>query len=282
MKIIHFYDCFPSPSWLIMVNSINPKSWAMKLQGKYAIITGGAGGIGKATAKQYLAEHVAGILLVDLNAVGLQEAKSELNSDKVHIFPADVSKTSEVKAYCDKAVELFGRIDIVFLNAGYEGVVKSLTEYPEEVYDRVLAINTKGVWLGLKYAFPHLQQAGGGSVIITSSVAGLQGYAQMMAYVTSKHAVIGTMRVAALEGAPFNIRVNSIHPSPVDNRMMRSLEEGFAPGAGEEVKKGFEKMIPLGRYASNEDIANLATFLASEDSSFITGSTYVIDGGFGT
>lgn len=130
--------------------------------------------------------------------------------------------------------------------------------------------------------FPHLQQAGSGSVTITSSVAGLQGHAQMMAYVTSKHAVIGTTRVAALEGAPSDILVNSIHPCPVDYRMMRSLEESFAQGAGEEVKRGFEKMIPHGRYASNEDIADLATFLASEDSSFITGSTYVIDGGFGT
>lgn len=254
----------------------------MTLKGKYAIITGGAGGIGKATAKRFLEEQAAGILLVDLNSEGLQQAKKDLGSDKVHVYPADVSKTEEVKAYCDKAKELFGSMDIVFLNAGYEGVVKPLTEYPEEIYDKVLAINTKGVWLGLKYSFPYLHQSGGGSVIITSSVAGLQGTAQMMAYTTSKHAVIGTMRVAALEGAPFNIRVNTIHPSPVDNRMMRSLEEGFAPGAGAEVKKGFEKMIPLGRYAVNEDIANLATFLASDQSSFITGSTYVIDGGFGT
>lgn len=254
----------------------------MTLKGKYAIITGGAGGIGKATARKFLEGHAEGVLLVDLNADGLQQAKKDLDSGKVHVFAADVSKAQDVKAYCDKAKELFGKIDIVFLNAGYEGVVKPLTEYPEEIYDRVLAINTKGVWLGLKYSFPYLQQAGGGSVIITSSVAGLQGFAQMMAYVTSKHAVIGTMRVAALEGAALNIRVNSIHPSPVDNRMMRSLEESFAPGAAGEAKKGFEKMIPLGRYATNEDIADLAAFLASDESKFITGSTYVIDGGLST
>jgi NAD(P)-dependent dehydrogenase (short-subunit alcohol dehydrogenase family) len=147
------------------------------------------------------------------------------------------------------------------------------------MYDKVLSVNVKGVWLGLKHAFPHMKENGGGSVIITSSVAGLQGTPNVMAYVTSKHAVIGSMRVAALEGAEHNIRVNSIHPSPVDNRMMRSLEEGFAPGAAEEAKEGFEQMIPLKRYADNSDIADLVVFLASDESSFITGSTYSIDGG---
>jgi NAD(P)-dependent dehydrogenase (short-subunit alcohol dehydrogenase family) len=172
-------------------------------------------------------------------------------------------------------------IDILFLNAGIEGVVKPLTDYPEEMYDKVIAVNVKGVWLGLKHAFPHMKE-NGGSVIITSSVAGIQGTPNVMAYVTSKHAVIGTMKVAALEGAEFGIRVNSIHPSPVDNRMMRSLEEGFAPGAAEEAKKGFEQAIPLKRYADNSDIASLALFLASDDSSFITGSTYSVDGGMTT
>jgi NAD(P)-dependent dehydrogenase (short-subunit alcohol dehydrogenase family) len=143
-----------------------------------------------------------------------------------------------------------------------------------------MGVNVKGVWLGMKYAFPIMKADGGGSVIITSSVAGLRGTAQVSAYVGSKHATIGLMRVGALEGAPGNIRVNSIHPSPVDNRMMRSLEDGFAPGQGESVKENFTKMIPLGRYASNEDIADLALFLASEQSKFITGATYVIDGGF--
>lgn len=252
----------------------------MNLLGKTAIITGGAGGIGKATAKMFLAEGIKGALLVDLNEDSLKEAKAELESDKVHYFAADVSKSDEVEAYTEKAIELFGHLDIVFLNAGYEGVVKPLTEYPEEGFDRVLAVNVKGVWLGMKFAFPHLQRNGGGSVIITSSVAGFRGTALMLAYTTSKHAVIGTMRVAALEGAPYQIRVNTIHPGPVDNRMMRSLEEGFSPGAGAEVKKGFESKVPLGRYAVNDDIANLATFLASDNSKYITGSTYCIDGGF--
>lgn len=250
----------------------------MRLRNKVAVITGGAGGIGLETAKTFLREGASGILLVDLDDEQLKEAAKSLESDHVKYYAADVSKTDEVEAYTQKAIREFGRIDVLFLNAGIEGVVKPLTEYPEEMYDKVLAVNVKGVWLGLKHAFPHMKE-NGGSVIITSSVAGLQGTPNVMAYVTSKHAVIGSMKVAALEGAEHGIRVNSIHPSPVDNRMMRSLEEGFAPGAAEEAKKGFEQTIPLKRYADNSDIANLALFLASDESSFITGSVYSIDGG---
>lgn len=251
----------------------------MQLKDKIAVITGGAGGIGLATASLFLAEGAKGVLLVDLSKDTLEKAKESLKNERVAIFAADVSKDGDVKAYMDKALEIFGKVDVVYLNAGIEGVVKPLTEYPEEVYDKVLAVNVKGVWLGLKHAFRAMKASGGGSIIITSSVAGLQGTANMMAYTTSKHAVIGSMRVAAIEGAPFGIRVNTIHPSPVDNRMMRSLEEGFAPGAGAAVKEQFSKMIPLGRYATNEEIADLALFLASEKSKFITGAMHVIDGG---
>lgn len=254
----------------------------MRLKNKVAVITGGAGGIGLETAKLFLNEGAEGILLVDLNEDQLKEAAKSLESDNVKFFQADVSKNDEVKAYTKKAIQEFGKIDVLFLNAGVEGVVKPLTEYPEDVYDKVLAVNVKGIWLGMKYAFPHMKENGGGSVIITSSVAGLQGTPNVMAYVTSKHAIIGSMKVGALEGAEDNIRVNSIHPSPVDNRMMRSLEEGFAPGGAKEAKKGFEQAIPLKRYANNDEIASLALFLASDESSFITGSTYSIDGGMTT
>ncbi|MCH6233014.1 SDR family NAD(P)-dependent oxidoreductase [Cognataquiflexum rubidum] len=249
------------------------------MHNKSIIITGGAGGIGLATAQMFLNEGGKDVLLVDKNQKALDEAKRELNNSAVHCFVADISVPAEVKAYTDKAMELFGKLDVVFLNAGYEGVVKPLSEYPEDIFDKVMDINVKGVWLGLKYAFPYMQKSGG-SIIITCSVAGLTGTANMVAYTTSKHAIIGTMRVAALEGAPYKIRVNTVHPGPVDNRMMRSLEEGFAPGAGAEVKKGFESQIPLGRYATNEDIASMVTFLASDKSKYITGAMHVVDGGF--
>ncbi|MEX0883924.1 MAG: SDR family NAD(P)-dependent oxidoreductase [Cyclobacteriaceae bacterium] len=254
----------------------------MILKDKTALITGGAGGIGLSTAKLFLKEGAKGVAIVDFSDENLKEAEKELGKNKVLYIKADVSKAEEVKKYTQLVKDEWGRIDILFLNAGFEGVVKPMEEYPEDIFDQVMGVNVKGVWLGMKYAFPLMKANGGGSVIITSSVAGLRGTAQVSAYVTSKHATIGLMKVGALEGAQDKIRVNSIHPSPVDNRMMRSLEEGFAPGEGATVKENFTKMIPLGRYASNENIADLALFLASDRSSFITGSTYVIDGGFTT
>ncbi|MFW6049052.1 MAG: SDR family NAD(P)-dependent oxidoreductase, partial [Candidatus Bipolaricaulota bacterium] len=216
----------------------------MRLENKVAVITGGAGGIGKATARQMLDEGAEGILLVDLDQEELDRTKEDLGGNGVYTYAADVSNSSEVEGYTKKAIDLFGRIDVLFLNAGIEGEVKPMEEYPEETFDNVLGVNVKGVWLGMKYAFPYMRENGGGSVIITSSVAGLEGTANVSAYVTSKHATIGAMKVGALEGAEDGIRVNSIHPSPVDNRMMRSLEEGFAPGAAKEAKKQFEQAIP--------------------------------------
>ncbi len=251
----------------------------MRLEEKSVVITGGAGGIGLATAKKMLDEGAEGILLVDLSEEALKEATAELDSDKVKYIAADVSDSAEVKKYTEKAIELFGRIDVLFLNAGIEGEVKPITDYPEDLFDKVIDVNIKGVWLGMKHAFPHMKENGGGSVIVTSSVAGLQGTAGVSAYVASKHGVLGVMKVGALEGAEHNIRVNSIHPSPVDNRMMRSLEEGFAPGGAKEAKASFEQSIPLQRYAKNEEIADLALFLASDESKFITGAKHVIDGG---
>ncbi|EIM76946.1 short-chain dehydrogenase/reductase sdr [Nitritalea halalkaliphila LW7] len=221
----------------------------MELKDKTAVITGGSGGIGLATARQFLQEGIRGVLLVDISEEALAEAQATLADERVFTFKADVSQAEEVAAYTAFAEEKWQRIDLLFLNAGIEGRVATIAEYPEEVFDQVMAVNVKGVFLGMRAAFPLMERQGGGAILITSSVAGLQGTAKTIAYTTSKHATIGAMRVAALEGAPHGIRVNSMHPSPVDNRMMRSLEEGFAPGAGMEVKKNFEQMIPLGAMA---------------------------------
>jgi NAD(P)-dependent dehydrogenase (short-subunit alcohol dehydrogenase family) len=247
-----------------------------RLDKKTAIITGGAGGIGKETAKRFLKEG-AEVLLVDLNEDDLKKARNDLGEENVYYVAADVSKVEDVENYTRKAKEQFGKVDIFFNNAGVEGVVKPIGDYPVEEFDKVMAVNVRGVWLGLKFVIPLMKK--GGSIIITSSVAGVRGTANVSPYVASKHALLGITKTLALEVAGDNIRVNAINPSPVDNRMMRSLEEGFSPDDAEGVKSQFEQMIPLGRYAENEDIANLVTFLASDESSFITGATYMIDGG---
>jgi len=247
-----------------------------KLQNKVAIITGGAGSIGKITAKLFL-EEGAKVMLVDLKEDTLKKAVMELSSENVKFCVADVSKAVEVEHYVNETVKVLGKIDVFFNNAGIEGVVKPIIDYPEEMFDKVIAVNVRGVWLGNKYVLPHMND--GGSIIITSSVSGLLGSPNVSAYITSKHACVGIMRATSVEAAPRKIRVNSVHPSPVDNRMMRSLEEGFSPGHGVAVKEQLELTIPLGRYAEPIEIAKLVLFLASDDSQFITGTTQVVDGG---
>lgn len=247
-----------------------------KLENKVAVVTGGAGSIGRTTAELFLDEG-AKVLLVDLNEEALKKAIDELGGKDVKYCVADVSKSADVQRYVSQAVEAFRKIDVFFNNAGIEGVVKPIVDYPEEMFDKIIAVNVRGVWLGIKYVLPHMKD--GGSIIITSSVAGLLGSPNVSAYITSKHACVGIMRASAVEAAPRKIRINSVHPSPVDNRMMRSLEEGFSPGQETAVKKQLELTIPLGRYAEPIEIAKLVLFLASDDSQFITGTTQVIDGG---
>lgn len=247
-----------------------------KLEDKVAIITGGSGSIGRITATLFL-EEGASVLLVDINEESLKKTVQELGGKNIAYCVADVSNSEDVQRYVAQAVEDFGKIDVFFNNAGIEGVVKPLVDYPEEMFDKVMAVNVKGVWLGNKYVLPKMKD--GGSIIISSSVSGLLGSPYVSAYITSKHACVGIMRASAVEAAPRKIRVNSVHPSPVNNRMMRSLEEGFSPGQSDAAKEQLESTIPLGRYAEPIEIAKLVLFLASDDSQFITGTTQVIDGG---
>lgn len=247
-----------------------------RLENKVAIITGGAGSIGKTTAKLFL-EHGAKVFLVDLNEDLLKKVADELGSKNIKYAAADVTKSEDVKRYVTEAVNAFGTIDIFFNNAGIEGVVKPTVDYPEDIFDKVIAVNVKGVFLGNKYVLPNMKD--GGSVILTASVAGIAGSPNVTAYIASKHAVVGMMRNLAIEVAPRKIRVNTINPSPVDNRMMRSLEAGYSPDDAAGMKKAFENSIPLGRYADPIEIAQLVQFLASDESKFITGTTQVIDGG---
>ncbi len=247
-----------------------------KLKNKVAIITGGAGGIGAATAQLFLKEG-AKVMLVDISENELEQTVQSLDSEKVAYCVADVSQSRDHSKYVAETIERFGKIDIFFNNAGIEGDFKPISEYPEETFDKVISVNLKGVWLGCQHVLPKMEK--GGSVMITSSVAGLKGFKGLGAYVATKHAVIGIMRVAALEFADKKIRVNTIHPGPVNNRMMRSIEEQISPDNPGEAQKGFEGTIPFERYAESAEIASMALFLASEDSSYITGTMQVVDGG---
>ena len=249
-----------------------------RLDKKVAVITGGAGGIGKAAGKLFVAEG-ADVLLVDLDEAALKAACDEIGSNRVSYFVGDVTKLEDNQAMIATAEERYGGVDVLLANAGIEGDVNSIVDYDEDRFDQVMAVNVKGPFLGLKASIPALQKRGGGSIIITSSVAGVSGGAGVAPYVTSKHAVIGMMKSAAKECAAMNIRVNTVNPSPVDTRMMRSLEAGFSPDNPEEVKDQMAARIPLGRYGQPEDIAKLMLFLSSDDSSFITGSVYMADGG---
>lgn len=256
-----------------------------RLKDKVAIITGGAGGIGRSTGKLFVKEG-AKVLLVDINEEALKECVAELG-DAVSYTVADVSDEDQVNHYTTTAIDRYGKIDAVILNAGIEGTVKPLISYTTEEFDRLMAINLRGVWLGIRAAIPEMAKTGGGSIIITSSVAGLQGTAGLGPYSTSKHALVGLMKTAALENADIGVRVNTVHPCPVETRMMRSIEAGAASltaqldseSTPEDIKKRFEASIPMQRYAQPEDIANLFLFLSSDEAKFITGSSYAVDGG---
>lgn len=249
-----------------------------KLSNKTAIITGGSGGIGAATGRLF-AQEGAAVMLVDRDEAALRRAVDESHSARVAYCVADVSDDAGTRRYIDATVDAFGGIDVLFANAGIEGKMASIADGNLADFERVFAVNVRGVWLALHHGMPKIAARGGGSIMLTSSVAGLVGFQGLSPYVTSKHALVGLMRTAALEGAPIGIRVNSIHPGPIANRMMASLEEQAAPGAPEQAKHGFEQMVPLGRYGTNEEIARMALFLACDDSSYCTGQTFVADGG---
>ena len=220
-------------------------------------------------------------MLVDRDAAALQRLATELGSNAAYCA-ADVSSADATQRYVRATVERFQGIDILFANAGTEGTVAPVASLPVEAFDHVLAVNVRGVFLAMKYAIPELVQRGGGSILITSSIAGMVGSTGLSAYVTSKHAIIGLAKTAALELAAQHVRVNTIHPGPIDNRMMRGIEGQISPEHGDEIKRGFEALVPMARYGTNQEIANLALFLASADSSYCTGAMFVADGGFTT
>lgn len=177
-------------------------------------------------------------------------------------------------------VEAFGGVDILFANAGNEGLVKPIEEIKLADFEQILRTNVIGVWLAMKYCVEPMKQRGSGSIVATASIAGLIGAGGVAPYIASKHAICGLVKSAALELGPSGIRANAIAPGPVDNRMIHSLESQFSPENPDRVTENLKAQIALKRYGTNEEVARLALFLASDESSYCTGGVFAIDGGY--
>ncbi len=250
----------------------------LRLQNKTCILTGGAGSLGMATARLML-EEGARVMLVDRTELPLKRAEDAFafSPDRVATFAADVSRAEEVERFVTATVERFGPIDVLFSNAGNFGIVAPIESYPVDVFDDVCAVHVRGAFLACKYTVPKMND--GGAIVITSSVAATHGDPGVYAYITAKHAQVGLMRCLAKELAPRRIRVNTIHPGPIDNQFQHNVEAGLTQAIGRDGAAFFNEQIPLGRHAEVEEIARSVLYLASDDASFVTGAMLMVDGG---
>jgi NAD(P)-dependent dehydrogenase (short-subunit alcohol dehydrogenase family) len=245
-----------------------------RFDGKTAVITGAASGIGFATARLLLAEG-ANVFLVDYDGKTLESSVESLSSlGKVSFQKADVSIEADVEKYVSCAIREFGSIDVFHNNAGIMGTISPIVDTDAKDFSRVLDVNAKGIFLGLKHVLQIMYNQGYGTVVNTASVDSFHADDGLSPYVASKHAVMGITRTAALEAAQHGVRVNAINPGLVDTPMQHSYEviEGIS-------SKSLTQNIPLQRYSSPTEIAQLVAFLLSDESSYITGSAHVVDGG---
>lgn len=249
----------------------------MFVDGKVALITGAAGEIGSAIARQ-LADGGASVALADKNVAGVREIAAQIGGS-ASWHECDVSDEESMEQTIAAAEQVHGRIDVGILNAGILVPRKPLVEFEAATYDRIMAVNARGVFLGLKHIFPVLRRQGGGSVVVTASTEGLRGNAGLAPYAASKHAIVALAKTAAIEWAEHNIRVNCINPGPVDTAMMRALEQKAIDAGTTDIRERGVSIIPMKRFAATEEIAKFARFLASDDASYSTGATYLLDGG---
>jgi 3alpha(or 20beta)-hydroxysteroid dehydrogenase len=243
--------------------------------GQVAVITGAAAGFGLAVSTR-LAQEGARLVLVDRAADQLHEAASKLSGLPV---VADVSQESEVDGYVRAAMEAHGRVDLFFNNAGIEGRMAPMTELSVEDFDRVWAVNARGVFMGLRAVLTVMKPQGSGAIVNTASMAAIKGAATFSPYIASKHAVLGLTKSAALEGAPYGIRVNCVAPGHIDTRMARDLTAQINPDDPEGVFRAVSDSVPLGkRYGTATEVANLAVWLLSPEAEYVSGALYLIDG----
>ena len=247
--------------------------------GKVALVTGGARGIGLAVARA-LMQRGCDIAVFDLpraDGAELAALGSEMGREALLVV-GDVAASSDWQAAIAATIQRFGRLDVLVNNAGIGGHIGPLETYPEAEFDRVMAVNAKGVYLGMKLAIPHLRTTKG-NIVNISSISGLSGGQSIFAYTASKHAVIGMTKTAAAELSSQGVRVNAVCPAPTDTPMMRELAETRMPNDPGAFARDFAKRLPMGRYGTPEEVANAVVYLASDAASFSTGAVLTVDGG---
>ena len=227
-----------------------------------------------------LASRGANIAAMDIKDTDFGALKAAIPEyEKLLVLEGDVANEASFATCVAATMKAYGKIDIFFNNAGVEGEFAMIPDYPTEIFRKVLSVNVVGVFLGLKLVIPHMVKAGSGSIINSSSVAGLTGSPGLCAYTASKHAVLGLTRTAALECGEKGIRVNCVNPGPIEGRMMASIEDGATPDESTNVHSNFAKSIAMKRYGTPEEVAGVVGFLASTDASYVNGAYYTVDGG---